>query len=80
VIRQGVVSPDPRRIETILNNPAPRNQRRLRQFLGTANYHCTFSEPRRIRRTSAPVTEEGKQVALVSKATESIFKSQGKIG
>jgi hypothetical protein len=42
VIRQAVVSPDPRRIEAILNYPAPRNQRRLRQFLGTANYHHRF--------------------------------------
>jgi hypothetical protein len=42
VIRQGVVSPDPRRIEAILNYPAPRNQRQFRLFLGTANYHHRF--------------------------------------
>ena len=42
VIRQGVVSPDPRRIEAILSYPAPRNQRQLRQFLDTANYHHRF--------------------------------------
>ena len=42
VIRQGVVSPDSRRIGAILNYPAPRNQRQLRHFLGTANYHHTF--------------------------------------
>jgi len=42
VIRQGVVSPDPRRIEVILNYPAPRNQLQFRQFLGTANYHHRF--------------------------------------
>ena len=40
VMRQGVVSPDPRRIEAI--HPATRNQRQLRQFLGTANYHNRF--------------------------------------
>jgi hypothetical protein len=31
VIGQGVVSPDPRRIEAILNYPGPRSQRQLRQ-------------------------------------------------
>ena len=39
IIRQGVVSHDPRRIEAILNYPAPRNQRQLCQLLGTTNYH-----------------------------------------
>ena len=42
VIRQGVVSPDPRRTEAILNYLAPRNQRQLCQFLGTANYYHRF--------------------------------------
>jgi hypothetical protein len=42
VISWHVVSPDPRRIEAILNYPAPRNQRQLRQFLGTANYYHRF--------------------------------------
>jgi hypothetical protein len=42
VIKQGVVSPDSRRIEVILNYPAPRNQKQLRQFLGTTNYHHRF--------------------------------------
>jgi len=41
VTRQGVVSPDPQRIEAILNYPAPRN-RQLCQFLGTANHHHRF--------------------------------------
>ena len=42
VIKQGVVSPDPRRIEAILRYPAPKNQKQLRQFLGTTNYHNRF--------------------------------------
>jgi hypothetical protein len=42
VIKQGVVSPDSRRMEAILNYPAPRNQNQLRQFLGTTNYHNRF--------------------------------------
>jgi hypothetical protein len=42
VRQQGSVSPDPRRIEAVLSYPAPRNQRQLRQFLGTCNYHHRF--------------------------------------
>jgi len=42
VIRQGVVSLDPRRKKAILNYPALRNHRQVRQFLGTANYHHRF--------------------------------------
>jgi hypothetical protein len=42
VVRQVSVSPDPRRIEAVLSYPAPRNQRQLRQFLGTCNYHHRF--------------------------------------
>jgi hypothetical protein len=74
VIRQGVVSPDPRRKEAILNYPGLRNQRHLRKFLGTANYHHRFIVSlRRLCGTSAPVTQEGKQVALVFRVTESIL-------
>jgi hypothetical protein len=42
VIKQGVVSTDLRRIEAILNYPAPTNQKQLRQFLVTTNYHHRF--------------------------------------
>jgi hypothetical protein len=33
---------DPERIAAILNYSAPRNQKQLRQFLGTCNYHHIF--------------------------------------
>jgi hypothetical protein len=36
------VSPDPDRIASILNYPAPKNQKQLRQFLGTCNFHHRF--------------------------------------
>jgi hypothetical protein len=36
------LSPDPRRIEAILSYTTPRNQRQLRQFFGTCNYHHRF--------------------------------------
>lgn len=42
LIRQWVVSHDPRRIVDILKHPAPRNQRQPRQVLGTANYRNRF--------------------------------------
>jgi hypothetical protein len=32
----------PQRIAAILNYPAPRNQKQLRQFLGTCKYHHRF--------------------------------------
>lgn len=41
-INQLGVSPDPQRIAAILNYPAPRNQKQLRQFLGTCNFHSKF--------------------------------------
>jgi hypothetical protein len=33
---------DPERIAAILNYPVPRNQKQLRQFLGTCDYHHRF--------------------------------------
>jgi hypothetical protein len=36
------VSADPDRIAAILNYPAPRNSKQLRQFLGTCNFHSRF--------------------------------------
>ena len=33
---------DPERIAAIINYPAPRNQKQLRQILGTYNYHHRF--------------------------------------
>jgi hypothetical protein len=33
---------DPERIAAILNYPAPRNQKQLRQLLGICNYHHRF--------------------------------------
>jgi hypothetical protein len=36
------VKVDPERIAAILNYPAPRNQKQIRQFLGTCNYHHRF--------------------------------------
>jgi hypothetical protein len=36
------VSADPERISAILNYPAPRNRKQLRQFLGTCNFHSRF--------------------------------------
>jgi hypothetical protein len=41
-INQYSVSPDPERIAAILKYPAPRNQKQLRQFLGTCNFHSKF--------------------------------------
>jgi hypothetical protein len=59
LIKQGVVSPDLRRIEAILNYPAPRNQRQLYQLLGTANYHHRIVVSYADCGNSAPVTQEG---------------------
>jgi hypothetical protein len=42
VISQAGVAADPARIEAILNYPSPRNQKQLRQFLGTCNFHNRF--------------------------------------
>jgi hypothetical protein len=42
VISQAGVAADPARIEDILNYPSPRNQKQLRQFLGTCNFHNRF--------------------------------------
>jgi hypothetical protein len=36
------VHSDPRRVSAILSYPPPRNQKQLRQFLGTCNYHHRF--------------------------------------
>jgi hypothetical protein len=36
------VSADPYRVQAILNYPAPRNSKQLRQFLGTCNFHSRF--------------------------------------
>jgi hypothetical protein len=41
-ITQTGVSADPARVEAILNYPPPRNQKQLRQFLGTCNFHHRF--------------------------------------
>jgi hypothetical protein len=38
-ISQTGVSADPQRMAAILNYPMPRNQRELRQFLGTCDFH-----------------------------------------
>ena len=42
VVSDTQVKVDPERIAAILNYPAPRNQKQLRQFLGTCNYHHRF--------------------------------------
>ena len=42
VISNRQVKVGPERIATILNYHAPRNQKQLRQFLGTCNYHHRF--------------------------------------
>jgi hypothetical protein len=42
VIDQNGVSPDPDRIAAVLSYPAPHNQKKLRKFLGTCNYHHRF--------------------------------------
>jgi hypothetical protein len=42
VISDKQVKVDPERITAILNYPAPRNQKQLRQFLGSCNYHHRF--------------------------------------
>ena len=42
VVSDKQVKVDPERIAAILNYPAPRNQKQLRQFLGTCNYHHRF--------------------------------------
>jgi hypothetical protein len=42
VISQAGVAADPTRINAILNYPRPRNQKQLRQFLGTCNFHNRF--------------------------------------
>jgi hypothetical protein len=42
VINDRQLKADPERIAAILNYPAPRNQKQLRQFLGTCNYHHRF--------------------------------------
>jgi hypothetical protein len=36
------VSADPNRVQSILNYPAPRNAKQLRQFLGACNFHSRF--------------------------------------
>jgi hypothetical protein len=36
------VSADPERVASILNYPAPRNSKQLRQFLGICNFHSRF--------------------------------------
>jgi hypothetical protein len=41
-INQYGVSPDPERMAAILKFPPPRNQKQLRQFLGTCNFHHRF--------------------------------------
>ena len=41
-ISQAGVTADSSRIEAILNYPAPKNQKQLRQFLGTCNFHNRF--------------------------------------
>lgn len=42
IISQTGVSADPERVAAILKYPAPRNQKHLRQFLGTCNFHNRF--------------------------------------
>jgi hypothetical protein len=42
VIGSGGVTPDPKRIEAILNYPRPRNPKQLKQFLGVCNFHHRF--------------------------------------
>ena len=42
VVSDKKVKVDQERIAAILNYPAPRNQKQLRQFLGTCNYHHRF--------------------------------------
>jgi hypothetical protein len=42
VIDQDGVSPDPDRIAAVLTYPVPHNQKQLRKFLGTCNYHHRF--------------------------------------
>ena len=42
VVRDKKVRVDPERIAAILNYPVPLNQKELRQFLGTCNYHHRF--------------------------------------
>jgi hypothetical protein len=42
VIGNKGVSPDPDRIASILTYPAPKNQKQLRRFLGTCNFHRRF--------------------------------------
>jgi hypothetical protein len=42
VIGPEAISADPQRIAAILNYPAPRNQKQLRQFLGTCGFHHKF--------------------------------------
>jgi hypothetical protein len=41
-ISQSGVTADPDRIAAILQYPPPRNQKQLRQFLGTCNFHNRF--------------------------------------
>ena len=42
VVSDKQVEADPERIVAILNYPAPRNQKQLRHFPGTCNYHYRF--------------------------------------
>jgi hypothetical protein len=42
VIGPEAISADPRRIPAILSYLAPRNQKQLRQFLGTCGFHNKF--------------------------------------
>jgi hypothetical protein len=41
-ISEAGVTADPRRLEAILQYPPPKNQKQLRQFLGTCNFHNRF--------------------------------------
>ena len=42
IIGPEAISADPQRIAAILSYPAPRNQKQLRQFLGTCGFHHKF--------------------------------------
>jgi len=42
IVSKKKLMPDPQRIETMLNYPAPRNQKQLRRFLGVCGFHQRF--------------------------------------
>jgi hypothetical protein len=42
VIENGIVTIDPKRIETINNIPFPKTKKQLESFLGMINYCCKF--------------------------------------